>query len=170
MYLEVFESQNSVGLCLFLYKVCCKLVWKFCEIWILYGNCLRDGPNSVRFYLTVWDMACMDQVTRLAEIVRWAWHLYLFRGQGLMKKKDTDHIVQSICLLGYWLFAFGKISHIALDKAFFYFLITPQNIHCEYWLVSHWGAWSLLMSTHMFSWRNNKNLSYLKLYTPPYLP
>ena len=24
-----------------------------------YGNWLPDGPNSIRFYLTVWDMACM---------------------------------------------------------------------------------------------------------------
>ena len=24
-----------------------------------YGNWLPDGPNSVRFYLTTWDMACM---------------------------------------------------------------------------------------------------------------
>ena len=35
------------------------MVSKFCEIWTLHGNCLPDGPNSVRFYLTVWDMACM---------------------------------------------------------------------------------------------------------------
>ena len=47
------------GLCLFLHKMCCKMVWKFCEIWKSYGNWLLDGPNSVRFYLTVWDMACM---------------------------------------------------------------------------------------------------------------
>ena len=26
----------------------------------LMGNWLPDGPNSVRFYLTVWDMACMQ--------------------------------------------------------------------------------------------------------------
>ena len=25
-----------------------------------YGNCFLDGPNSVRFYLTVGDMACME--------------------------------------------------------------------------------------------------------------
>ena len=35
------------------------MVWKFCDIWFFYGNCLPDGPNSMRFYLTVWDMACM---------------------------------------------------------------------------------------------------------------
>ena len=28
-------------------------------ILIFYGNCLPDEPNSVRFYLTVWDLACM---------------------------------------------------------------------------------------------------------------
>ena len=38
---------------LFLHEICRKLVWKFCEIWIFYGNCLPDGPNSVRFYLSV---------------------------------------------------------------------------------------------------------------------
>ena len=35
------------------------MVWKFCEIWIFYGNCFSDKSNSVRFCLTVWDMACM---------------------------------------------------------------------------------------------------------------
>ena len=47
-------------LCLILYKICCKMVWKFCEIWIFYGNGLPDGSYSMRFYLTVWDMACMN--------------------------------------------------------------------------------------------------------------
>ena len=45
--------------CLFLHKMCCKMIWKFCEIWSSYGNWLPDRPNSVGFYLTVWDMACM---------------------------------------------------------------------------------------------------------------
>ena len=44
---EACESQNSVDLCLFLYKICCELVWKFCEIWSFYGNCLPGVPNSV---------------------------------------------------------------------------------------------------------------------------
>ena len=35
------------------------MVWKFCEIWKSYGNRLSEGPNSVRFYLTVRGMACM---------------------------------------------------------------------------------------------------------------
>ena len=37
------------------------MVWKFCEIWKSYGNRLWEEPNSVRFYLTVWGMACMDR-------------------------------------------------------------------------------------------------------------
>ena len=35
------------------------MVWKFCEIWKSYGNRLSEGSNSVRFFLTVWGMACM---------------------------------------------------------------------------------------------------------------
>ena len=55
-------NTTKWDLCLFLHKMCCilKMVSKFCEIWkISYGNWLPDGPNSVRFYLTVWDMACL---------------------------------------------------------------------------------------------------------------
>ena len=37
--------------------MCCKIVCKI--VWKSYGNWLSDGPNSVRFYLTVWDMTCM---------------------------------------------------------------------------------------------------------------
>ena len=51
---------TKCDVCLFLHKICWKMVWKFCEIWKSYGNWLPDGPNSVRFYLTVWDTACMD--------------------------------------------------------------------------------------------------------------
>ena len=53
-------NTTKCDLCLFLQKMCCKMVWKFCEIWESYGNWLPDGPNSVRFYLAVWDMACMQ--------------------------------------------------------------------------------------------------------------
>ena len=35
------------------------MVWKFCEIWKSYGNRLSEGPNTVRFYLTVWGMTCI---------------------------------------------------------------------------------------------------------------
>ena len=35
------------------------MVWNICEIWKSYGNRLSEGLNSVRFYLTVWGMACM---------------------------------------------------------------------------------------------------------------
>ena len=45
--------------------MCCKIVWKFCEIWKSYGNWLPDGPNSVRLYLTMWDMACMQKFSSL---------------------------------------------------------------------------------------------------------
>ena len=36
------------------------MVWKFCEIWKSYKNKLSEGPNSVRFYLKVWGMACIS--------------------------------------------------------------------------------------------------------------
>ena len=38
------------------------MVWKFCEIWRSYGNWLSEGPNSERFYLAVWGMACMESI------------------------------------------------------------------------------------------------------------
>ena len=37
------------------------MVWKFCEIRKSNGTQLSKGPNSVRFYLTVWGMACIKQ-------------------------------------------------------------------------------------------------------------
>ena len=55
---SMWQPQQFV-INVFLHKICGKIVWKFCEIRIFYGNRLPDGPNSVRFYLTVWDMACM---------------------------------------------------------------------------------------------------------------
>ena len=57
---KLVKTRKVCDLCLFLHKISCKIVWKFCEIWIFYGNCLSDWPNSVRFYLSVWDMACMS--------------------------------------------------------------------------------------------------------------
>ena len=56
---DVCLNTTKYDVCLCLHKMCFKMVWKFCEIWTFYGNWLPDGPNSVRFYLTVWDMACM---------------------------------------------------------------------------------------------------------------
>ena len=53
-------NTTKCDVCLFLHKMCCKIVWKFCQIWKSYGNWLPDVPNSVKFYLTVWDMACMQ--------------------------------------------------------------------------------------------------------------
>ena len=35
-----------------------------------YGNWLPDGPNSVRFYLTVCDMACMYLETPTGSILK----------------------------------------------------------------------------------------------------
>ena len=52
-------NTTKCDLCLFLQKLCCKMVWKFGEIWKSYRNWLPDGPNSVRWNLTVWDKACM---------------------------------------------------------------------------------------------------------------
>ena len=58
---KLVKPTTVCDLCLFLHNICSKMVWKFCEIPIFYGNCLLDGPNSLRFYLTVWDMACMPR-------------------------------------------------------------------------------------------------------------
>ena len=63
---KLVKTTTVCDLCLFLHKICCKMVWKFCEIWNLYGNWFPDWTNSVRFYLTVWDMACMDQWRKCA--------------------------------------------------------------------------------------------------------
>ena len=63
-------NPTRCDLCLFLHKMCCKMVWKFCEIEKSYGNWLSDGPNSVRFYLTVWDMACMELASKRPNSVR----------------------------------------------------------------------------------------------------
>ena len=57
---KLVKTRAMCDLCLFLNKICCKMVWKFCEIWIFfYENCPPDGSDSVGLYLTVWDMACM---------------------------------------------------------------------------------------------------------------
>ena len=32
------KTTTVCDLCLFLHKICCKMVWKFCEIWIFYGE------------------------------------------------------------------------------------------------------------------------------------
>ena len=52
-------NTTKSDVCLLLHKICCNMVWKFCEIWKSYWNWLPDGPSPVRFCLTVWDMACM---------------------------------------------------------------------------------------------------------------
>ena len=57
-------NTTKCDLCLFLHKMCCKMVWKFCEIEKSYWNWLADGPNSVRLYLTMWDIACMPITSR----------------------------------------------------------------------------------------------------------
>ena len=56
-------NTTKCNVCLFLQKKCCETVRKLCEIWKCYGNWLPDGPNSVRFCLTVWDMARMYPAT-----------------------------------------------------------------------------------------------------------
>ena len=46
-------NTTKCDLCLFLHKMCCKMVWKFCESWkILWEFCFPDGSYSVRFYLS----------------------------------------------------------------------------------------------------------------------
>ena len=64
LYLNVrslWQTKQSV-ICV---CVCIKCVVRWSENSVRceksYGNWLPDGPNSVRVYLTVWDMACMDE-------------------------------------------------------------------------------------------------------------
>ena len=47
-FCEIFTKSPKIVKSLYLNVRC---------LW--YGNLLPDGPNSVRFYLTVWGMACM---------------------------------------------------------------------------------------------------------------
>ena len=56
-------NTTKCDLCLFLHKMCCKMVWKFCEIWKILWELTSRWANSVRFYLTVWDIACMKVIT-----------------------------------------------------------------------------------------------------------
>ena len=91
----------------FFIKICCKMVWKFCEIWNFYGNFLPEGPNSVRFYLTVWDMACMLMVKNDKSTKQFVQKSFS------MKRKDSSHL-QS----GQGLHCILIIGHsIALDKS-----------------------------------------------------
>ena len=50
--MKLIINTTKFDVCLFLHKMCCKLVWKFCEIWKSYGNWLPDEPNSVKFYMS----------------------------------------------------------------------------------------------------------------------
>ena len=43
---------------------------------ISYGNGLPDGPNSVRFCLTVWDMACMPVCPAKAQSSLGIWPIW----------------------------------------------------------------------------------------------
>ena len=63
--MKFVRNSTKCDVCLFFHKICCKMVWKFCEIWKSYGNWLPDGPNSVWFHLTMWDMACMNHPPEL---------------------------------------------------------------------------------------------------------
>ena len=76
---KLVKTTTVCDLCLFLYKICCKMVWKFYDIYIFYGNCLPGGQNSVRFYLTVWDMACMSGYS--LEGNEYPQHMFLWRNK-----------------------------------------------------------------------------------------
>ena len=58
-------NTTKCDVCLFLHKMCCKMVWKFCEIWKFlweltsrWAKFCEILSHSVRFYLTMRDMAC----------------------------------------------------------------------------------------------------------------
>ena len=50
---ELVINTTKCDFCLLLHKMCCKMVSNFVRFEKSYGNWLPDGPNSVRFNLTV---------------------------------------------------------------------------------------------------------------------
>ena len=49
---KLVKTTTVCDICLFLHKICCKMVQKFCEIWIFYGNCwilVRFLSHSMRY-------------------------------------------------------------------------------------------------------------------------
>ena len=54
------ESTTKCDLCIFLCKMCRKMVWKFCKICkIFYGNWLQDGPVCEIWQVCYWWHAKM---------------------------------------------------------------------------------------------------------------
>ena len=98
------KTTTVCHLCFFLHKICCKIVWKFCEIWIFYGKCLPGGQNSVRFNLTVWDMACM--MNTLSEEGTRNCFLSFWKGMctKLVKRKNFLHLKVFFCCFFFFLF------------------------------------------------------------------
>ena len=50
-------NTTKCDLCLFLHKMCDKMVWKFCKIWKIFWELAFRWAKF--FYLTMWNMACM---------------------------------------------------------------------------------------------------------------
>ena len=72
------------------------------------GNWLSEGLKSVRFYLTVWDMACMV-------IIQWSFFLFLIEnvccGPSLEPTcRDSSNEGHNICLYGIIRKIFHKLS------------------------------------------------------------
>ena len=65
-------NTKKCDLCLFLHKMCCKMVWTFCETWKSYGNWLPDGPNSVRFisHCQIWHVCILSCSVNILTVFR----------------------------------------------------------------------------------------------------
>ena len=63
-------NTTKCDLPLFLHQMCCNR-WpeNYVRFEKSYGYWIPDGTNSVRFYLTVWDMACMGPAGNCSEII-----------------------------------------------------------------------------------------------------
>ena len=65
LYVRSLWKPQLCDLCLFLHKICCKTVWKFCEIWIFMGIAFQVGKILWDFISQceirhVWNKACYD--------------------------------------------------------------------------------------------------------------
>ena len=57
-YKKLVKTTTVCALCLFLHKICCKMVLKFCEIWIFMGIAFQMGQILWEFILLceVWHI------------------------------------------------------------------------------------------------------------------
>ena len=110
------------------------MVWKFCEIQKSNGNQLSEGPNSVRFYLTVWGMACIPMQLLLL-LIHWllllplfVWVLCLSLVLLCSTLIVSFLVLQSSCWgREGWLLYFNRLSNIL-------WLLVCHGLVCSVWL------------------------------------